>query len=85
MSYFSSVVKPCEIYFSYDIFYGIIRTDEENSDGLRKKVKEELEKEYNMNQKVTDEFINYFSEKYNVSLPNDIFFNAADIFSLFGF
>lgn len=85
VSLFSSSIKPYEIYFKYDIFYGIIYTDAENGLKLKDKVKQELEKEYNQNEKVTDEFIDYFSETYEVSLADDIFFNPEDLLKLFDF
>lgn len=38
-------------------------------------MKQELQAEYEKHKKVTDEFINKFSEKYGVCIPGDIFFN----------
>lgn len=79
VSLFSTETNDYEIYISYDIMYGIIYVEKEKAYSLFEEVKEVLSKEYEKNKKVTDEFIDYFCNKYKVCLPNDIFFN----FSLF--
>ena len=75
VSVFSSTDEPYEIYFSYDIFYGIVYVEKENVYKVRDEMKRELQAEYEKNKKVTNEFINEFSEKYDVSMPGDILFN----------
>ena len=75
VSVFSAVDGPYEIYFSYDKFYGIVYAKEENAFEIRDKMKRDLKKEYEKNKNVTDEFIEEFSKKYDVSLPMDLFFN----------
>ena len=64
-----------EIYFSYGIFYGIIYVESDEAIALREEIKEELEKEYSINKEVTDEFISNFGKKYEVCLPDDLFFD----------
>lgn len=80
VSLFSSKVGPFEIYFSYDIFYGIIYVEAEKAVAKREEIKKELVQEYQKHKKVTDEFIKLFYEKHEVCLPNDIFFNASSLF-----
>ena len=75
VSLFSCKEGPYEIYFSYDIFYGIIYVDAATAYEKRNEIKKELEMEFRKNKKVTSEFINSFGEKYDVQLPNDIFFD----------
>ena len=40
-----------------------------------KEIKKELEMEYCKNKQPTSDFINDFAAKYDVQLPNDIFFD----------
>lgn len=75
VSLFSSQEGPYEIYVSYGIMYGIIYVDAENAYSKREEIKQELEKEYVKHNEPTDEFIDAFCKKYNVSLPNDVLFN----------
>ena len=74
VSLFSSIDEDYEIYFSYDIFYGIIYADAATAHEKRNAIKKELETEYQKNKKVTNSFINDFGARYDVQLPNDIFF-----------
>ena len=65
-----------EIYFSFGIFYGIIYVEREKANALRQKIKKELVEEYIKNNKEPSrDFINSFAEKYEVCMPNDMFFN----------
>ena len=75
LSLFSCKDGPFEIYFSYDYFYGIIYADAAVAQEKRYEIKKELEIEYNKNKKPTSDFINAFAAKYDVQLPNDIFFD----------
>ena len=75
VSVFSADDEPYEIYFNYDIFYGIVYAEKEKVYEIRDEMKRELQSEYDRNKKVTDEFIEKFSEKYDVCMPNDIYFN----------
>ena len=75
VSVFSAVGEPYEIYFNYDIFYGIVYAEKEKVYEIRDEMKRELQSEYDRNKKVTDEFIRKFTEKYDVCMPNDIYFN----------
>lgn len=80
LSLFSSEEGPYEIYFSYGKFYGIIYVDAEQAYSKREEVKNELAREYEIHREPTGEFINAFGEKYGVSLPSDIFFDASALF-----
>ena len=75
VSVFSAADEPYEIYFSYDIFYGTVYAEKEIVYEIRDEMKRELQAEYDRNKKVTNEFIRKFSEKYDVCMPDDIFFN----------
>ena len=46
-------------------------------------IKKVLEKEYKENKEPTAEIIETFVEKYQLELPQDIFFDASAIFDLF--
>ena len=80
VSLFSSEEGPYEIYFSYGRMYGIIYVDVEKADSKREEVKNELVQEYKKNKEPTSEFVNEFCKKHKVSLPNDIFFDASELF-----
>lgn len=80
VSLFSSKEEPYEIYFSYGIFYGVIYVDAENSYLKREEIKNELAQEYQNHKEPTDEFINSFSKKHKVCMPNDILFDASSLF-----
>jgi hypothetical protein len=67
-------------YFSYGRLYGIIYVDVEKADSKREEVKNELVQEYKKNKEPTSEFVNEFCKKHKVSLPNDIFFDASELF-----
>ena len=75
ISVFSAEDEPYEIYFSYDKYFGIVYAEKENVYEIRDEMKWELQAEYGRNKKVTNEFICKFSRKYDVCMPNDIFFN----------
>lgn len=79
VSFFSSKEGLYEIYFSYDIFYGIIYVDAEKADSKREEIKTELAQEYQKNKKPTEEFIILFSEKHKVCMPEDILFSASNL------
>lgn len=78
-SLFSSQEGPYEIYISYGSLYGIIYTEANETDAKREEVKRELAQEYEKHKEPTDEFIDLFCEKHQVSLPNDIFFDASNL------
>ena len=75
VSLFSCEEGPYEIYFSYDIFYGIIYVEAAKAYEKREEVKKELEKEYRKHKKATDIFINSFAKKHDVQMPIDIIFD----------
>ena len=75
VSLFSCIEGPYEIYFTYDIFYGIIYVEAAMAHEKRNEIKKELEKEYRENKQPTSDFINNFAAKHDVQLPNDILFD----------
>ena len=75
VSLFSSNEGPYEIYFSYDIFHGIVYIEAEEAHEKRNEIKKEPEKEYRKNKKPMGDFINSFAEKHDVKLPDDIYFD----------
>ena len=83
VSLFSSNDELYEIYISYGIMCGIVYVEKEKAYNLREEIKEILAKEYQINKEPTDEFIGKFSNKYEISIPNDLFFDAKDLFNLF--
>ena len=72
---FSADDEPYEIYFSYDKYYGIVYAEKEKVYEIRDEMKRELQAEYDRDRKVSNEFIRKFSEKYDVCIPSDIYFN----------
>ena len=72
-----------EIYISYGIMCGIIYVEKEKAHNLREEIKEVLAKEYQTNKEPTDKFIERFSNKYEISIPDDLFFDAKNLFNLF--
>lgn len=83
VSLFSCDDDLYEIYISYGIMCGIIYVEEEKAYHLHEEIKELLAKEYKKNKEPTDKFMNEFHKKYNICLPNDLFFDAKDLFNLF--
>ena len=75
LSLFSCIEGPFEIYFSYDNFYGIIYVEAATAHEKRNEIKKELEMEYRKNKQPTSKFINVFAAKYDVQLPDDIYFS----------
>lgn len=80
VSVFSAEDEPYEIYFSYGYFYGIVYSDADKVYALRDEMKKDLESAYNRMKEPDSEYINWFSEKYRVCLPNDIII-SGDPFS----
>ena len=80
VSLFSSEEDLYEIYFSFEIMYGIIYVEAEEAHSKREEIKKELLTEYLKNKKPSDAFINEFCEKHKVALPNDLFFDASELF-----
>lgn len=75
ISLFSSVEDSYEIYFSFGIMYGIVYAEKEEAYEKREQMKADLEQEYSRNKEPSDEFMNSFSEKYDVCLPSDVVFD----------
>lgn len=80
VSLFSAEDGPYEIYLSYGCLYGIIYVEADEADAKREEVKKELAEEYEKYKEPTDEFIDSFCEKHQVSLPNDMFFDVSKLF-----
>ncbi len=80
VSLYSSQTEPCEIYISFGCLFGIIYTDMENGYELREQIKKDLVEEYEKNGEPSDEFIDSFCKKYDVCIPNDIFFDMSGFF-----
>jgi hypothetical protein len=72
VSLFSCIEGVFEIYFSYDIFYGIIYADAKTAHKKRDEIKKELEMDYRENKQPSSDFINSFAAKHKVQFPNDI-------------
>lgn len=71
-----------EIYFSYGKIHGLIYCDNGEAIDLCEQIKKEIEEEYlESGDEPSKKFINSFSKKYKVDIPNDIFFD----FDIFGF
>ncbi len=83
VSLFSAKDDIYEIYISFGIICGIIYVEKENAHNLHEEIKEVLANEYRINKEPTDEFINRFSNKYEISIPDDLFFDAKNLFDLF--
>jgi len=79
VSLFSTTDGLHEIYFSFDIMFGIIYIEREKADSERQVVKNELLEEYQKHNEPTSEFIKMFCEKHKVCIPNDIFFDDSSL------
>lgn len=66
VSLFSRTVGLYEIYVGFKIMTGIICVSEEQAYILREEIKETLEKEYEKERKLTDEFMKEFCRKYDM-------------------
>ena len=76
ISLFSTIKdEPYEIYFSFGVMYGIVYAEKEDAYERRVQMKLDLEEEYRNNKEPSDKFINSFSQKYDVCLPNDALFD----------
>lgn len=64
-----------EIYVSFGIFYGIVYVEKEKAYEMVEEIKKLLRDEYLQNNDFSNEFFDKFREKYDLTLPNDIFFD----------
>lgn len=63
-----------EVYVNYGIMYGVSYVPEEKAEAQWKQMMKEIEEEYDKNGKEpSDEFINYFGEKYGLDIMNAYF------------
>ena len=76
-------INNYEIYVSYGIMYGIVYAHKDNAEALREEIKEVIYNDYITNgysdDMPSDDFIHKFSEKYNICIPNDIFFDEEEL------
>jgi len=80
VSLFSSKEGNYEIYLSYGRFYGIVYVKKEEAYSKREEIKVELAQDYDKYKEPSSQFINSFSVKHKVCLPNDVLFNSSDLF-----
>ncbi len=63
--------------------YGIVYVHKDNAESLRDEIKDVIYNDYIANDysddMPSDEFINNFGEKYNICIPNDIFFDEEEL------
>lgn len=83
VSLFSATNAPYEIYVAYGIMSGIVYAEEQEARLIREEIKKELENEYQKHKEPTDEFINVFAEKYNLCLPDNLYFDASTFLGMF--
>lgn len=75
-------INNYEIYVSYGIMYGIVYAHKNKAEKLREEIKDLIYNDYITNgyneDKPSDEFISEFHKKYNIQIPNDIFFDENE-------
>ena len=71
--------NTAERYYKSAFWYGIIYSNAEDAYVKLKEIKKVLEKENKENKEPTAEFVKTFVEKYQLELPQDIFFWCIDI------
>lgn len=84
-------INNYEIYVSYGVMYGIVYVHRDNAIKLRNEIKEVIYNDYVKNgysdDMPTDDFIQKFHNKYNIQIPNDMFFDENEfmnkMFNLF--
>ena len=76
ISLFSCPDDLYEIYFSFGHIFGIVYAHEEEAVEKKEQMKADLEQEYLKNEEPSSEFVNSFAKKYDVQLPNDVFFDS---------
>ena len=77
VSLFSSQEDLYEIYLSFGRFYGIVYVEKEKAYALQNEIKKVIIEEYIINKEPSGEFINSFANKYEICLPDDLFFNFS--------
>ncbi len=82
VSLFSRDSGLYEIYVSYGDMIGIVYEKANKAYQKREEIKSLIENEYKVNKEPTDEFIQKFEDKYKIALPNDLFFDATNLFDL---
>ncbi len=75
-------INNYEIYINYGVMYGIVYVHKDNAIKLKEEIKSVIYKDYMKNgyseDMPTDEFISDFNKKYNIQIPNDIFFDEEE-------
>lgn len=82
VSLFSSKDDLYEIYVSFGIMFGIVYVEEKDAYKTYYEIKDKIEEEYIKNKEPSGEFIDEFGEKYNIALPNDLFFDFDKLLGL---
>ena len=76
-------INNYEIYVSYGVMYGIVYVHKDDAEKIRESIKNEIYEDYRKNgyndDMPTDKFINNFHKKYNIQIPNDIFFDENEL------
>lgn len=72
-------INKYEIYVSYGVMYGIVYAHKDKAEELRNEIKDLIYNDYLKNgyssDMPTNEFIRKFDKKYNIQIPNDMFFD----------
>ena len=75
-------INNYEIYVRYGIMYGIVYAHKNKAEKLREEIKDLIYNDYITNgyneDMPSDEFISEFHKKYNIQIPNDIFFDENE-------
>ena len=77
VSLFSTSDRGYEISFSFGDFYGVVYAMASRAHGIRDDMKRDLEEAYQQMKKPTPEFRDWFTDRYKVCLPSDLFFSPG--------
>lgn len=76
-------INNYEIYVNYGIMYGIVYVHKNDAEKLREEIKKVIFEDYMKHgyskDMPTDDFIDNFCNKYNIQIPNDIFFDEDEV------
>ena len=61
---------------------GIVYEEADKAYQKREEIKKIIECDYKVNKEPTAEFIQKFQDEYKINLPNDLFFDAANLFNM---
>ena len=77
MSLFSTLDRGCEICFSFGEFYGIVYAMANRAYQIYEEMKTDLAEAAGKMKEPTPDFKDWFTDKYKVCLPADIFFSPG--------